>query len=209
MGDNNLLWNDLELFLNSKQKKGEFCSTEEINGLKGLYNDYRDPTLRKKHFTAEKLCYQYNQTFDLEERSKLLENLFHSVGKNVEVEVPFRCYYGSHISLGDNVYINHECLFLDDACISIGENTMLGPGVHIYTPTHPLNPFERIKPGSNLAKPVTIGKNVWICGRVIILSGVTIGDNTTIGAASVVKNDIPSNCLALGNPCVVVKNLNI
>ncbi|MBC7541494.1 MAG: sugar O-acetyltransferase, partial [Candidatus Sericytochromatia bacterium] len=138
---------------------------------------------------------------------RLLQDLFGHVGARIEIEPPFRCEYGSNISLGDGVYMNFDCVILDCAAVRLGNNVACGPGVHIYAATHPLTADIRVQ-GPELAKPVTIGNNVWIGGRAIICPGVTIGDNTTIGAGSVVTRDVPANVLAAGNPCRVVRELD-
>ena len=119
--------------------------------------------------------------------------------------------YGENIHLGSFVEINMNCVFLDCNRITIGDHTGIGPGVHIYAVFHPVNPSERLPEGRKIwvsqTAPVTIGSNVWIGGGAIILPGVTIGDNTTIGAGSVVTHSIPANCLAVGNPCRVIRKL--
>ena len=119
---------------------------------------------------------------------------------------PFYCDYGNHISVGNNVFINYNCTLLDVGKITIGDNCMLAPGVAIYTAGHPLHPDSR-NSGYEYGMDVTIGKNVWIGGSVVITPGVHIGDCCVIGAGSVVTKDIPAWSLAAGNPCRVIRKI--
>ena len=128
------------------------------------------------------------------------------MGQNAEVKPSFRCDYGCHIFAGDNLYINYDCTILDCNQVTIGDDVMMAPGVHIYTAYHPTDPAVR-QSGLEQAAPVVIGNNVWIGGRAIICPGVTVGDDTTIGAGSVVIRDLPANAIAVGNPCRVVRSL--
>jgi len=116
------------------------------------------------------------------------------------------CDYGSHIRIGRNGFVNYGCVFLDCNTITIGDDAQIAPGVHIYTATHPLDPQIR-QTGLELAKPVTIGNNVWVGGKSVICTAVKIGDNSVIGAGSVAVEDIPPNFLAVGNPCRLVRRL--
>ena len=189
--------------------------TEKQKMLKGEYYDSRDPELIKMYHTARKLVGEYNNLDSelLHERERILSALFERKGEGVWIETPFFCDYGENISIGENTFINTNCMFLDNNKITIGKNGLIAPFVQIYTATHPLKASERIigKPNESRyltsAKPVTIGDNVWIGGNSVIFPGVTIGDNVTIGAGSVVTKDIPTNVLAFGNPCKVKKQL--
>lgn len=167
---------------------------------------------------ARMLQNQYNQcpVTERERGDEILTQLIGSRGENVWIAPPFFCDHGENIHLGNNVELNMNCTFLDCNKITIGDSSGIGPGVHIYTVSHPVNGQERLRKDeggdgfrfwNSLAKPVTIGKNVWIGGGSIILPGITIGDNTTIGAGSVVAKSIPAGCLAVGNPCRVIKYL--
>lgn len=150
----------------------------------------------------------YNSELDKEKRSKILKKWLKKTGKGSYIEPNVFIDFGCHVSLGKNVYLNTGCILLDSAEIKIGDNTMIGSGVQILTPEHPLIAEERItKKDFEIAKPVKIGKNCWIGSGAIILPNVKIGDNTTIGAGSVVTKDVPSSCLAVGNPCRVIKFL--
>ena len=118
----------------------------------------------------------------------------------------FYCDYGSNIEIGENFFANYCFTVLDEAKVTIGDNVFIAPNVSIYTAGHPIDPAER-NTLAEYAKPVTIGNNVWIGGSVTIVPGVTIGDNVTVGAGSVVVKDIPSDCVAAGNPCRVIRKI--
>jgi acetyltransferase-like isoleucine patch superfamily enzyme len=125
-------------------------------------------------------------------------------GKSIYIEPPFRCDYGKHIEIGDNFYANSGCIIIDVATVKIGDNVMLGPNVAIITAGHPIHYAVR-NTKYEYGIPITIGNNVWIGANVVILPGANIGDNTVIGAGSVVTKDIPSNVVAVGNPCKPIK----
>jgi len=156
---------------------------------------------------ARDILQLYNATSrrQTSQRAQLLNQLLGRVGQNPWIESPFYCDYGRHIFLGDEVYMNVNCMLIDCHHIEIGSQTFLGPSVQIYTATHPTDPEQRNLSGSDLAYPVRIGARSWIGGGAIILPGVTIGDNTTIGAGSVVTHDIPSSVVAVGNPCRIIR----
>jgi maltose O-acetyltransferase len=141
-----------------------------------------------------------------EERFAHLQKLFGHIGPNTQIRSPFFCDYGTHISIGRDSFANFNCVFLDCNHISIGDYAQIGPGVHIYTAWHPVDPEAR-KSGLEAASPVTIGHNVWIGGGAIICPGVSIGDDSVIGAGSVVIGDIPAGVVAVGNPCRVLRRL--
>jgi len=174
-----------------------------------LYESW-DPELISMRKRARRLLRALNQETteeDREQRRGILGELFGTTGKEVYVEPPFFCDYGSNIHVGENFYMNFDCVILDCARIDIGNTVFCGPKVQIYAATHPLVASERIK-GPELAKPIKIGNHVWLGGGVIVCPGVTIGDNTTIGAGSVVTRDIPANVFAAGNPCKVIKTID-
>lgn len=137
---------------------------------------------------------------------ELITDMLGSCGGNVNINQPFRCDFGFNIHVGKNFFANFNLTILDEAQVIIGDNVFIGPNTSIYTACHPLDPEERNK-GIEWAEPVKIGNNVWIGGNATILPGVSIGDNTSIGAGSVVSRDIPSNCVAVGNPCRIIRNL--
>lgn len=185
--------------------------TEKQKMLSGIPYNSRDPELISMYHRARKLLKTYNNLDSelLKERDEILKQLFEFKASGVWVEQPFYCDYGEFISIGENTFINTNCIFIDNNKISIGKNGLIGPHVQIYTSTHPLRAAERIVEKGlsstyiTSSKPVTIGDNVWIGGNSVILQGVTIGNNVTIGAGSVVTKDIPDNSLAFGNPCRV------
>jgi len=129
------------------------------------------------------------------------------VGELTQVKSPFNCDYGSNIYVGPNGFINYGCVFLDCNIIRIGDDAQIGPGVHIYTAVHPLDARTR-RSGLEAAQPVTVGDNVWLGGSCVICPGVSIGDNTVVGAGSIVVRDLPANVLAVGNPCTVIRKLS-
>jgi maltose O-acetyltransferase len=167
-----------------------------------------DAELVEARQRARRLTRQFNATSEMEtaRREALLRELFGAVGVRIEIEPPFRCDYGAQIQVGDGFYMNFGGVILDCAAVRIGRNVLCGPNVQIYAATHPLEAALRIQ-GPELARPVTIGDNVWIGGGAIICPGVTIGDNTTIGAGAVVTRDVPANVFAGGNPCRVIREL--
>lgn len=172
-----------------------------------VYNDF-DDDLFQRRVVAKKLFRAYNKTEDDETdlRQELMQKLFKNIGKNVWIEPDFRCEFGKNITIEDNVYINFGCVIFDCAEVRIGANTLLGPNIGIYPVNHSIDAEERIQ-GGCCGKPIYIGKNVWLGGDVKILAGVTIGDNTIIGTGSIVTKDIPSNVIAVGNPCKVVRQI--
>ncbi len=161
-----------------------------------------DIELIKMRKNTRKLLRKFNS----KPKKQTLEKLFNKKFNNIYIEPPFYCDYGTNIELGEKVYMNFNCVILDCTKVKIGDNTLIGPSVQIYTATHPLD-FETRNQELEYAKPITIGKNCWIGGGTIILPGVEIGDNCVIGAGSVVTKSIPENHLAIGNPCKIIKNI--
>ena len=140
-------------------------------------------------------------------RQELLKQLFAEVGENCYVESPYFANWGGHhVHLGNNIYANAGLKLVDDTHIYIGDNTMLGPNVVIATAGHPIDPTLRSK-GLQYNLPVRIGRNCWLGAGVIVMPGVTVGDNSVIGAGSVVTRDIPSGVVAVGNPCKVLREI--
>ena len=139
--------------------------------------------------------------------SAITRELLPNSAPDVYVEPPFYCDYGNLIFAGEGVFINFGCIILDGGGVYIGRKTLIAPGVHIYTAEHPLEADDRDK--WEMCRPVHIGERCWIGGDVTICPGVTIGDRTVIGAGSVVTRDIPSDCVAYGNPCRVAKKVNL
>lgn len=188
--------------------------TEKEKMLSGAFYDTRDSELRHLSNHAKDLMRVYNSlpAENTELRNQIIRLLFGFCGENARVNQPIWVDYGCNISLGAGSLINMNCTLLDTGNITIGENTLIGPDVKIYTAVHPISADERIytdEAGHSAIRtktaPVVIGNRVWIGGGAIILSGVTIGDNTVIGAGSVVTKPIPANAVACGNPCEVKK----
>lgn len=152
---------------------------------------------------------EYNRTFptEVDKRAKILKEIFAEIGENVVIETPINSNWGcKHVHLGKNIYINSNVTFVDDDHIYIGDYTMFAPNVTIATAAHPILPSLR-KQGYQYNLPVHIGQNVWLGAGVTVMPGVTIGDNSVIGAGSVVSRDIPPNCVAMGTPCKVVREI--
>jgi len=189
--------------------------TEKEKMLNGEFYNSRDPELLKMYHRARKLLkiYNYLDSELTKERDRILSELLANKGSGIWIETPFFCDYGSNISIGQNTFVNTNCIFLDNNKISIGKNGLIAPYVQIYTAIHPLSASERIiedDSGSHyltFSKSVLIGDNAWIGGNSIIFPGVTIGNNVTIGAGSVVTKNIPDNVLAFGNPCEIKKEI--
>lgn len=172
-----------------------------------LYNG-ADQELTNDRAAAKKLCMEYNSTIynDYTKRERLLERLLAFKGEKTWIEPNFFCDYGYNIILGDNFYANHNCVILDCAEVTFGDNVFIGPNCGFYTAAHPID-YKTRNSGLEYAKPIKIGSNVWIGGNVCVMPGVTIGDNVVIGGGSVVTKDIPSGVVAVGNPCRPVKDI--
>ncbi len=181
--------------------------SEKERMLAGEYYNAGDSVLVEEREKARELTYEFNHSrpSEIEKRKKILKQLIVSKG-SFYIEPPFNCDYGYNIEVGDNFYANFGCIILDVNKVQIGDNVLLAPNVQIYTATHPIEPEERIT-GKEFGQPIIIGNNVWIGGGTIICPGVRIGDNTTIGAGSVVTKDIPKNVIAAGNPCKVIREI--
>jgi maltose O-acetyltransferase len=166
-----------------------------------------DPELVAARVRARELCEAFNTARAADEaaRRRILLELLGAGGEDVSIQPPFYCDYGSNIYLGKNCYFNFNCVVLDVCPVRVGDYTMFGPGVQIYTATHPENAELRRK--RELGKPIEIGSDVWIGGAAIICPGVKIGSRAIIGAGSVVTRDVPAGVLAVGNPCRVVRYL--
>ena len=182
--------------------------TEREKMLAGELYRAADPELEKARARARRLIRLLNGTTEdeLEERRQLLDDLIGQVGQNLYIEPPFYCDYGSNLRIGNGVYVNFDCAFLDCNTIDIGDGVLFGPAVQLYAAYHPTDPEER-RTGLELAAPIRIGNNVWMGGGAIVCPGVTIGDDTTIGAGSVVTRDVPARVVAAGNPCRVIRRL--
>ena len=183
--------------------------TEKEKMLAGEIYSAVDSQLLKELADAREMIHDFNQLRPSENGKKLelLKGLLgHIADDAIIINQPFRCDYGKQISVGKRFFANFNFTVLDEAPVTIGDDCFIGPNVSIYTACHSTDPVER-NSRREWAKPVRIGDNVWIGGSVTILPGVTIGNNVTIGAGSVVTKDIPSNSIAVGNPCKVIKTL--
>lgn len=168
-----------------------------------------DPEILKEQVQYQEKLYDYNQTrpSEQEKRTNLLKEMFAEIGENCYIEPPFHANFGGHhCHFGKNVYANYNLTAVDDTHIYVGDNTMIAPNVILASAAHPLDPEERRK-GYQYNQPVHIGKNCWLGAGVIVVPGVSIGDDTVIGAGSVVTKDIPSGVVAVGNPCRVIKEI--
>jgi maltose O-acetyltransferase len=135
-----------------------------------------------------------------------LEGLLAAVGDDTTVRAPFACDYGYNITLGDRIFVNFNCVFLDCAAITVGHGAQIGPAVQLLTADHPLDPAQR-RDGLELASPIEVGENTWLGGGVLVLPGVSIGADSVIGTGSVVTRDVPAGVVAVGSPCRVIREL--
>lgn len=166
-----------------------------------------DKTYKKDLITAGKLLRKFNlaEYENSELKEEILNELLGSVGKGIVIEHNFHCNFGYNIHVGKNFYAGFNCTILDMAEVRIGDNCLIAPNVGIYTAGHSINPMNRHKSG--FAEPVMIGNNVWIGGHCAIVGGVTIGDNSIIGAGSVLTKDVPENTIFAGNPAKKIKEI--
>ena len=183
--------------------------TEKEKMLAGEVYSAIDPELIEELMATREVLYEYNslRPFQTQRMKEILKGLLgHVADEDFLINKPFHSDYGKQISIGRRFFANFNFTVLDEARVTIGDDCFIGPNVSIYTACHSTDPVER-NSRQEWAKPVTIGHSVWIGGSVAILPGVTIGDNVTIGAGSVIVGDIPSNTVAVGNPCKVIKNI--
>lgn len=173
-----------------------------------LYDANYNKDLIEDRNTIKDKCFEYNniKPSDIENRKKIMQTILGKTKENFLIEQPFICDYGYNIEIGENFYSNHNLIILDANKVKFGDNVFIAPNCGFYTSGHPLD-YETRNKGLEYAKPITVGNNVWIGGNVVVLPGVTIEDNVVIGAGSVVNKDIPSNCVAVGNPCRVIKQI--
>jgi maltose O-acetyltransferase len=190
-------------------KTKQINMTEKEKMLAGeIYSAVDAEVIKELEVTRDKI-FEFNslRPSETQRMKEIIKELFGHVGDDdFLINQPFRCDYGSQISIGKRFFANFNFTVLDEARVTIGDDCFIGPNVSIYTACHSTDPVER-NSRQEWAKPVTIGNNVWLGGSVTILPGVTIGDNVTIGAGSVVVKDIPSNSVAAGNPCKVIKSI--
>ena len=182
--------------------------TEKEKMLAGELYRSADPQLVADIRRAQRLLLRYNATSvdETDVRTEVLRQLLGSVGDGTVIRPMFACDYGYNIRLGRNVFINYNCVFLDCAPIDIGDDLQMGPAVQLYTAEHPLDPEVR-RSGLEYARPIRIGRNVWIGGGAGILAGLTIGEDSVVGAGSIVTRDVPPGCVVAGNPARVVRSI--
>lgn len=191
--------------------------TEKEKMLAGKIYDPSDSELEELRIKAHRLSKQFNDTFDDEEekREEILNKLIPQRKNGVFIQGPIYFDYGVFTSFGENCFVNFNFTVLDICPVEIGDNVLIGPNVSLVTPIHPLKYEDRnikMRDDGTLydyeyAKPIKIGNNCWIASNVTVIGGVTIGNGCVIGAGSVVTRDIPDNCLAVGNPCRVVRQI--
>ena len=173
-----------------------------------LYDANNDEHLLKERTIAKDLCFKYNQLMpsDVENQKQVLKELLGEINDSAIFVAPFWCDYGFNIKVGKNFFANHNTVILDGAKVTFGDNVFIAPNCGFYTAGHPID-AKRRNQGLEYAYPITVGNNVWIGAGVHVMPGVTIGDHVVIGAGSVVVKDIPSNSVAVGNPCHVIREI--
>jgi maltose O-acetyltransferase len=176
--------------------------------LRGALYVADDPALVEDHRRCRLLVEQFNATSvtEPERRRRLLQDLLGHFGEDAEVKPPLQCDYGYLISIGAGSFVNYGAMILDCAPVKIGTDVQVGPGVQLLTASHPLEARVR-RTRLEFAEPITIGNGAWLGGGAIVCPGVTVGEETVVGAGSVVTRDLPAGVLAVGNPCRVVREL--
>jgi maltose O-acetyltransferase len=183
-------------------------NTEREKMLAGELYDPLDAELVAARDRARDLCQALNATREAErdERRRIAVALFGTGGDSVWLQPPFYCDYGANIHLGHRVFFNFNCIVLDVCEVIIGDFTLFGPAVQVYTATHPMD--AELRRSQECARPIVIGSDVWVGGGAILCPGVTIGARSVIGAGSVVTRDVPGGVFAAGNPCRVIREIN-
>ena len=183
--------------------------TEREKAQKGyLYDANYDQQIIEERTRCADLCYEFNQCrpSDTNKQKELLTKILGNMKENPVITAPFYCDYGFNISIGKNFYTNHNVTILDGAKVMFGDNVFIAPNCVFSTAGHAIDSEQRSR-GLEIALPITVGDNVWIGTNVSVLPGVTIGNNTIIGAGSVVNKNIPEGVIAAGNPCKVIRKI--
>lgn len=180
--------------------------TEKEKMLNQKIYDANNKELLMERENCKELCYDFNQLrpSEIEKQAELMHELLGKTKGAFCIIAPFWCDYGYNIHIGENFFANHNCVILDGAKVTFGDNVFIAPNCGFHTAGHPID-FERRNQGLEYAYPITIGDNVWIGAGVHVMPGVTIGNNVVIGAGSVVTKDVPDNVVAVGNPCRVIR----
>ena len=174
-----------------------------------LYDATNNTTLLDLLTQTQEMCHDYNllRPSQTAERQALMRRILGKTGQRFKILSPFWCDYGFNIEVGENFFANFNLVILDEARVTFGDNVFIAPNCAFYTAGHPLDVAQR-NAGLEYSLPIRVGNNVWIGGNVCVMPGVTIGDNTVIGAGSVVVHDIPAGVLAAGNPCRPIRRLD-
>lgn len=182
---------------------------EKEKMMNGYYYLLNDEQLVTEYNKTQELIYEYNLTRpkEVKRKEELLKQILGSIGKQVVMQTPIHIDYGSRTHIGNDFFSNYNLVMLDSGGIQIGNNVMFGPNVGLYTVKHPMDAYTRNKE-YEIAKEIVIKDSVWLASNVIVLGGVTIGENSVIGAGSVVTKDIPANSFACGNPCKVIRSIS-
>ena len=178
---------------------------------KGLLYDPADEEVLTEQMSYQDKLWEFNRLrpSQLEERARLIHEMFAECGSNIQLESPVHSNWGCrHVHLGSNIFANYNLMLVDDGHIYIGDWVQIGPNVTLATAGHPILPELREDPLLQYNKDIHIGRNVWIGAGTVVCPGVTIGENSVIGAGSVVTRDIPANVVAFGNPCRVIRKIS-
>ncbi len=180
---------------------------DKLKNMEEFWN--RDDEISAAKLHARALSQKLNAipVEDTEQVLAAAKELFGSVGKDLCLKTPFQCDFGFNIHIGESVLINYNCVFLDAAPITIGDNCFIGPMTGMYTVSHPVDPVRRNEGFVN-GRPITLKENVWMGGGCTVLPGVTIGKNVIVGAGSVITKDIPDNVIVVGNPARIIRELD-